>query len=213
MDELAKRFFTDPAAYARAVELLGRYEAVENLNWEAVEDTLAGLDEGETALLDTALSHRKAISVQQSYQSLLEKVAFLEKTVEALTTDRSLSGSKWNTLPKSEEVSSDGLFPTPPPALNSLPPTAIRSTQPSASVSIWKVDDDDLLLLDVGKKFVDYKRRLVTPGTLTSIQSKVDLFVKILTENNQHQPLRVSDLSAPKMRSFRDVLLTLRPHR
>jgi hypothetical protein len=42
MDELAKRFFHDPAVYARAVELLSRYEAVENLNWESVEDYLAG---------------------------------------------------------------------------------------------------------------------------------------------------------------------------
>jgi hypothetical protein len=42
MDELAKRFFHDPAVYARAVELLSRYEAVDNLNWESVEDYLAG---------------------------------------------------------------------------------------------------------------------------------------------------------------------------
>jgi integrase len=209
MDELARRFFADPAAYARAVELLGRYEAVENLNWEAVEDYLAGLDEGETALLDTALSHRKAISVQQSHQSLLEKVALLERTVEALTADRSPSGSKWNTLPGAERSSREDRLPTPPPALNSLQPDPIRSFQTSTSVSIWKVDDDDLLLVDVGKKFVDYKQRLVTPGTLTSIQSKVDLFLKILLENNGNQPLRVSDLSAPKMRSFRDVLLTV----
>ena len=85
MDELAKRFFHDPAVYARAAELLSRYEAVENLNWESVEDYLAELDEGETELLDTALSHRKAVQLQQSHQSLLEKVALLEKTVEALT--------------------------------------------------------------------------------------------------------------------------------
>jgi|GEM_PF-2681155 len=165
MDELARRFFADPAAYARAVELLSRYEAFENLNWEAVEDYLAGLDEGETALLDTALSHRKAISVQHSHQSLLEKVALLEKTVEALTANRSLTGSKWNTPPRGEEVSGDDPFPTLPPALNSLRPTPIRSSQPSSAVSIQKVDDDDLLLPEVGNKFVDYKRRLVTPGT------------------------------------------------
>jgi hypothetical protein len=106
-----------------------------------------------------------------------------------------------------EEVSDGDPFPTPPPALNSLPPTPIRSSQSSSAVSIQKVDDHDLLLPEVGNKFVDYKRRQVTPGTLTSIQSKIDLFVKILTENNLHQPLRVSDLSAPKIRSFRDVLL------
>ena len=82
MDELAKRFFADPAAYARAVELLARYEEVENLNWESVEDYLAGLDEGETALLDTALSHRKAVQFQQSHQSLLEKVALCWKITQ-----------------------------------------------------------------------------------------------------------------------------------
>jgi integrase len=211
MDELAKRFFADPAAYARAVELLGRYEAVENLNWEAVEDYLAGLDEGETALLDTALSHRKAISVQQSHQSLLEKVALLEKTVEALMNAPAPTMPTSSILNKMDAGGvAGGIAPSSSePSLINRPP-ASRGPSPSPSAaSIQKPDEDDLLLIDVGKKFVDYKRRLVTPGTLTSIQSKVDLFLKILLENNGNQPLRVSDLSAPKMRSFRDVLLTV----
>jgi integrase len=209
MDELAKRFFSDPAAFARAVELLSRYEAVENLNWEAVEDTLSGLDEGETALLDSAISHRKAVQFQHSHQSLLEKVALLEKTVEALSGDRSFSGSKWNKSSEGEASSSNDAFTTPPPASNSLTLDPTHSIQPSPFVSTRTVDEDDLLLVDVGKKFVDYKRRMVTPGTLTSIQSKVDLFLKILLENNGNQTLRISDLSAPKIRSFRDVLLTV----
>ena len=211
MDELARRFFADPAAYARAIELLSRYEAFENLNWEAVEDYLAGLDEGETALLDTALSHRKAISVQHSHQSLLEKVALLEKTVEALTRSPSPSppdSSIWNRMDAGEVAG--GMYPSrSEPSLITLPPASSGPLPSSSGISIQKVDDDDLLLPEVGNKFVDYKRRLVTPGTLTSIQSKVDLFVKILTEYNLQQPLRVSDLSAPKIRSFRNVLLTI----
>ena len=142
MDELAKRFFSDPAAFARAVELLSRYEAVENLNWEAVEDTLSGLDEGETALLDTAISHRKAVQFRHSHQSLLEKVALLEKTVEALSGDRSFSGSKWNKSSEGEASSSNDAFTTPPPASNSLTLDPTHSIQPSPFVSTRTVDED-----------------------------------------------------------------------
>jgi hypothetical protein len=162
MDELAKRFFGDPAAYARAVELLGRYEAVENLNWEAVEDYLSGLDEGETALLDTALSHRKAVQFQQTHQSLLEKVALLEKTVEALTNAQApavTSRSIWNPETDAGGVAV-GIGPSSsePSLIN--PPPMFRGPSPSASsISIRKSDEDDLLLVDVGQKFVDYKRR------------------------------------------------------
>jgi hypothetical protein len=207
MNELAKRFFTDPAAYARAVELLGRYEEVENLNWESVEDYLSGLDEGETALLDTALSHRKAVQFQQSHQSLLEKVALLEKTVEALTNAQPSALPTRSILNKMDAGGvAGGICPSSSePSLINPPPA---SPSPS-SISIQKPDEDDLLLVEVGQKFVDYKRRLVTPGTLTSIRSKIDLFLKILTENNNNHPLRISDLSAPKMRTFRDVLLTV----
>jgi len=209
MDELAKRLFADPAAYARAVELLARYESVENLNWESVEDYLAGLDEGETAPLDTALSLRKAVQLQQSHQSLLEKVALLERTVEALTGSASAANQTRSILNKTDagEVAG-GIAPSSsePSLINPPPASRVPSPSPS-SISIQKPDEDDLLLVDVGKKFVDYKRRMVTPGTLTSIQSKVDLFLKILLENNNNHTLRISDLSAPKMRSFRDVLL------
>ena len=211
MDELANRFFHDPAAYARAVELLSRYETVENLNWESVEEYLAGLDEGETALLDKALSHRKAVQFQQSHQSLLEKVALLEKTVEALTRSPSPSPSGSSVFNKMDagEVAG-GMDPSrSEPSLITLPPASRGASPSSSGISNQKSDENDLLLVDVGNKFVEYKRGLVTAGTLTSIQSKVDLLLKILLEHNGNRPLRVFDVSAPKMRHFRDVLLKL----
>jgi hypothetical protein len=210
MDELAKRFFQDPAVFARAVELLSRYEAVENLDWESVEDYLAGLDEGETELLDTALSHRKAVQFQQSHQSLLEKVALLEKTVEALTNSPPANPTR-SILNKMDagEVAG-GIAPSSSEPSLITPPPASRGPSPSSSgISIQKLDEDDLLMAEVGLKFLDYKRGQVTAGSLTSIQSKVDLFLKILTEHNHNQPLRVSELSNPKMRHFRDVLLKM----
>jgi site-specific recombinase XerD len=211
MDELAKRFFHDPSAYARAVELLSRYEAVENLDWESVEDYLAGLDEGETELLDTALSHRKAVQLQQSHQSLLEKVALLEKTVEALT--RSSPPALHNSSIQNKMdagVVAGGIAPSSSePSLIKPPPASRDPSQSSSGISISEVDEDDLLLAKVGQKFLDYKRGQVTAGSLTSIQSKVDLFIKILSEHNHNQPLRVSELSNPKIRHFRDTLLKM----
>ena len=121
MDELAKRFFHDPVAYARAVELLSRYEAVEHLDWQSVEDYLSGLDEGETELLDTALSHRKMRQVQHTHQALLEKVALLEKTVEALITAANTPEiSKWKSS-AAPEASHSPRSLAPPPAMD-LPP-------------------------------------------------------------------------------------------
>lgn len=163
MDELAKRFFADPAVYARAVELLSRYEAVENLNWEAVEDYLAGLDDGETALLDTALSHRKAI--KHSHQSLMDKVALLEKTVEALTRSPSPSPPDGSVLNKMDagEVAGEMDPSRSEPSLINHPPASSGPSQSSSGISNLEVDDDDLLLVDVGNKFVDYKRQQPRP--------------------------------------------------
>ena len=62
MDSLNKKFFSDPVAYGKAMELLMRYESVEQLNWNAVQSFLQELDIGDSELLERALKQRKSDS-------------------------------------------------------------------------------------------------------------------------------------------------------
>jgi hypothetical protein len=38
LDELSQKFFNEPASYARAIELLARYEKVERLSWMEIDE-------------------------------------------------------------------------------------------------------------------------------------------------------------------------------
>ena len=62
MDSLNKKYFSDPVAYGKAMELLMRYERVEQLNWNAVESFLEELDVSDSELLELALKQRKSDS-------------------------------------------------------------------------------------------------------------------------------------------------------
>lgn len=193
MDELAKRFFHDPDAYAQAIKLLARYEEVENINWQSVEDYLSGLEEGESGLLELAIKHR--CEVQKSQQQTLRQIATLEKSVEALSAT-AIANSK------SKAPVSD---------LADFVALAISSPLPSEKVTTSS--NADPLLTEVRQKFLDYKRDFVTAGTLVATESKIDLFVKILTEQNRNQVPRISELSSEKMRDCRDVLVKIPANR
>ena len=77
MDELTRKYFDTPKMYAKAVELLSEYQAVENLSWSEVEDYLSELDTDESDLL------KKAVDLQTE-RKLLEENNRLRQTVEAL---------------------------------------------------------------------------------------------------------------------------------
>jgi len=59
MDELERRFFDSPEAYAGAIRLLGRYQNIESLSWAEVEPVLMGLEPDEAELLEKAISFKK----------------------------------------------------------------------------------------------------------------------------------------------------------
>lgn len=121
MDELSRRFFNDPASYARAVELLAHYEKVEHLSWEKVEHYLSELDDAETEVLDKAIICRN--EQRKTHQQLVGEVAALKQTVAALSAG----------LPVS----------VPVPSKNGVSQTPFRpSDQPGSSSAL----DDDLPL-------------------------------------------------------------------
>ena len=201
MDEIARRFFNDPSLYARAVELLSRYESVEHVSWESVEAYLSGLDEEETALLDKALVHRNVQTRQSQHQQLLDKIEWLEKTVEALSKGASFTGV-------SSAQDAESAFRPPVDSnlqLSSIP----TSSSASSPVSKWKSDPDDLPLSVLAERFIEQKKRHVRSGTATSLEGKVIQFVSILTEFNEGKTPSVSELTMAKIRTYRDVLLLI----
>ena len=77
MDELTRKYFDTPRMFAKAIELLSEYQAVENLSWNEVEAYLSELDKDESDLL------KKAIDLQTEKQ-LVEENLRLQQTVELL---------------------------------------------------------------------------------------------------------------------------------
>ncbi|MFN5745001.1 MAG: hypothetical protein ACK443_02780 [Methylococcaceae bacterium] len=196
MDEIARRFFSEPAVYARAVELLSRYEAVEGLSWESVESYLSGLDEEETALLDKALVHRNVQTSQSQHQQLLDKIGLLEKTVEALTKSGSFTSAF--------SVSDSGSVRRTSAESNRQPSPITDSSIP---IYEWKPDPDDLPLSVLAERFIEQKKRHVRSGTAISLEGKVTQFVSIVTEYNEGTIPSVSELTMAKIRTYRDVLI------
>jgi integrase len=71
---------------------------------------------------------------------------------------------------------------------------------------------DDELLSTLGLRFLAYKRPLLSPGSWTSVDSKIRIFLGVLAE--YHSPeLKVSALTSGMIRDYRDVLLKLPAHR
>ena len=179
MDELASKFFDTPETYAKAIQLLARYENVEHLNWEHVEAYLSELDSSESRLLEQAIDHRTVLRQhhrpQHQIQALEEKVDRLIKALEDPSIDRSIL--------KTVSVSQE---------------TARTPTQTKL------IQEDDLLLSEAIQRFIEFKQNSVTTGTLTSIRSKLDLFsrfyrsIKATSQGSQKsQPPRYALIETP----------------
>ena len=183
MDEIELIYGT-PEAYAQAIKLLRGYEAVENLSFEKFEAYLMGLDEAETALLDKAIVHRRLQlnSTPPAEEKLLQRIADLERAIEKLNPG--------DLKHQNQNASSTS--------------SSTQTTIPEILISA-----DDLWLTEAIKRFVCHKSNTVKPGSLIALESKLNLFVKILTEDNNGKPLRISELTGPKIRSYRDQMQSL----
>jgi integrase len=80
MDELTKLLLSDPNCYDRAMDLLKRYQEIENLNWTNVEEFLFELTTGENELLDRIIKlpyqNQKDITVYSAghIDTLVERI-------------------------------------------------------------------------------------------------------------------------------------------
>lgn len=88
-------------------------------------------------------------------------------------------------------------------ALNAHP-NAGHSLLPSSPNTHHR--SDDLAIDELAAKFIEYKQPSITSGTATSSNSKLDLFIKILTEHNNGVTPKVSKLDQAKIRDYRDTL-------
>lgn len=59
MQEIHKKYFSNPKLYGKAMELLSRYEAASLQGWDCVDSFLAELDDGDDKLLDLAIKQIK----------------------------------------------------------------------------------------------------------------------------------------------------------
>ena len=90
MDELTRKFFDTPRMYAKAIELLSEYQAVENLSWSEVEAYLSELDSDESDLLTKAVDHQNERRLIEENNRLKETLAILaSRPVSTLTESTS----------------------------------------------------------------------------------------------------------------------------
>ena len=59
MQEIHKKYFSNPKLYGKAMELLSRYETASLQGWDCVDSFLAELDDGDDKLLDLAIKQIK----------------------------------------------------------------------------------------------------------------------------------------------------------
>lgn len=89
LDELERKYFDTPKMYAKAIELMSEYKALDNLSWGEAEVYLSELDEDESVLLT------KAIHLEAE-KKLIEDNLRLQQTLEILKTNSYLA---LNTIP------------------------------------------------------------------------------------------------------------------
>lgn len=87
MQEIHKKYFSNPALYGKAMELLSRYEAAALQGWDCVDNFLAELDEGDDKLLDLAIKQAKEDSGQletknnKTYEDLIRYLGVRNQAV------------------------------------------------------------------------------------------------------------------------------------
>jgi hypothetical protein len=77
MDELTRKYFDTSKMYAKAIELLSEYQAVENLSWNEVEAYLSELDSYESDLLKKGIDHQNERRLIEENNRLKETLAIL----------------------------------------------------------------------------------------------------------------------------------------
>ena len=176
MDELTRQLIlSSPIVAGKAAELLMRYKEIEHQDWQTAEKFLSDLDDQDTKILDGALN-----LYNQKNSPIL-----LSKNIE--TPDISLENSL-------KELTS---------AIQTMAINQINTTDNSAAAAIKSENNIELNELLI--KFVEFKKDDVTDGTLTSIKSKLTMFLSIVFETSKNNKLLTSELTQELVRNYRDT--------
>jgi integrase len=99
LDELERKYFDTPRMYAKAIQLLSEYQAVENLSWNEVEAYLSELDSYESDLLKKGIDHQNERRLIEENNRLKETLAILASrpiSTVAQTSSSDTAHSKQN---------------------------------------------------------------------------------------------------------------------
>jgi integrase len=177
MDELTRRLIlSSPVVAGKATELLMRYKEIEHQDWQIADEFLSSLEDQETEILDTAIDLDK----QQS-NPILSSIT-IEKQ------DASLENSIKELTTAIQTIASNQI-------------NISENSSTTANKSENNIEINELLT-----KFIAFKKDDVTKGTLTSIKSKLQMFLNIVFEISKNNKLLTCELTQELVRNYRDTL-------
>ncbi|MDP1615437.1 MAG: site-specific integrase [Methylococcales bacterium] len=184
MDKLTYTLLYDPDCYGRVMGLLNRYQQLDNFDWDDVERFLMELDEDESALLEQAIKLHS-------------------------TGELNLPAPKQNPNLATTQQQSHDTIAILTEVFQKLLEAQVPSGTANSPQTSKPAPSEDLTIEELAKRFIEYKKTSNTVGTLQSTNSKIGLFVKILSEHHDGKAPTVSQLNTANIRHYRDTLVTI----
>lgn len=177
MDDTTRRLLlTSPVAAGKATELLMRYKEIAHQDWKVAEEFLLGLDNQDTLILDCA------IELENQKIHPTPPIRNNEKQDTSLENSLKELTNVIHTMAINQINTSD----------NSIP-AVIKS-------------ENNIELNELLTRFIAFKKDDVVEGTLTSIKSKLQMFLNIVFEVSTNRKLHTGELTQELVRSYRDTL-------
>jgi integrase len=178
------------------------------------------MDELSAKLLNDPESYGRAMTLLKKYQQLEDfswetvedflsqlsdgEEAILETAIQAANRgELKLANSS------SVQNGTDQIFQQLLSAIQGLQPQVIIQQPLSQLAEVA----DDLPLDDITQRFIDYKQSKVTVGTTEAIRAKLDIFLKIIRENNDGRTIHLTELTQAQVRHYRDTLQKIPAYR
>ncbi len=176
MDELTRRLIlSSPVVAGKATELLMRYKEIEHQDWQIAEEFLSRLEDQDTEILDIAIDLDK-----QKSNPILSSGAIEKRYTSLENSIKELTHSV-------QTIASN--------QINTL-------ENPITTVS---KSENNIELNELLAKFIEFKRGGVAVATLSSIKSKLQIFLKIVFEISNNNELLTCELTQELVRNYRDT--------
>lgn len=176
MDELTRRLLlTNPVAAGKATELLMLYKEVEHQDWQTAENFLSNLDDAETKILDCAIKLERNNSPAPYINNIRQQDKHLQNSLKELTN-----------------------------AIHAMATTTQISSLDN-SIADTSKSENNIELTELFIRFIEFKKEDVTEGSLTSIKSKLRMFLNIVFEVSKNNKLLTGELTQELVRNYRDI--------